>query len=101
MNIVYDKYSKLQLIESLESVDEHLYPETALKIYRLLLAKIKIAEGKTLYEILGYKNNWILDSILIRIPTLGSLLSSLIFDRDQIESDMYFKLEYLEGLNQQ
>lgn len=99
MKIEHAKYSKVQLVESLESVDEHQYPEIALKIYRLLLAKIKIAKDETLYETLGYKYNWVLDSILIRIPILGSLLSSLIFDENQVESDMYFKLKYLENLN--
>lgn len=40
MKIDFSKYSKEQLVESFESVDDEKYPENALEIYKLLRSKV-------------------------------------------------------------
>jgi hypothetical protein len=98
-NINFKKYTAEQLQNSLESIDDEKYPEAALSIYHCLLNHFGLTHNDDLYTKLDYEDNWLIDFFILYIPIIGDLLTTLIYDSNNIESNMYFKIKNLQKLS--
>ena len=98
-NINFNNYSAEQLKNSLESIDEEKYPEATLVIYHCLLNHFDMTHNDNLYTKLDYEYNWLIDFFILYIPIIGDLLTTLIYDSNNIESNMYLKIQKLQKLS--
>lgn len=71
----YTNYSKEELFEVLENIDDLLFPENAIKIYSILSNEFYVTENDILSR---YQNDGALISILkiVLFPVLGAPVAS-------------------------
>ncbi len=98
MKINFSSYSVNQLYQSLEDVNDEMYPDNAIEIYKNLLFKLNISQLDL--EESGYRDSIVDDFVLSTL--IGNPMKMLLFgDYWNITNELEEKIKRIEVLIEQ